>query len=258
MLTRLADGLTAVSLLCIAAAFGYLLLTRRRDPFSWMLGVFALFMTFCAVRFIIDAALLAAPPWSYDVLCLGIAGMSLAGAAMLVLLAPKIARTPSPITDQLTGLPNRAMITARIAHALERASQRDRGSFAVVFLDLDGFKKINDSLGHEAGDELLVAVARRLEGCVRGADVVARLGGDEFLVFLDRVLDRNLAEQSAARIIAELAKPFAITGRTIVTRVSAGIAFSNRYTDERQLLRDADAAMYGAKARGGGCYEIAA
>jgi diguanylate cyclase (GGDEF)-like protein len=251
------DAITAVAFLAIAVTLWYLSFSRRRDPFTWMLGLFGLLLALGGVWHLADAVGVVRTGALHETLAAGVALMSIAAAAALVRLAPKIVRTPSPIIDALTGLPNRAMIAHRIARAIEQGLRNPRAVFAAIFVDLDGFKGINDSFGHDVGDELLVAVARRLQDCVRSGDIVARLGGDEFLVFMDRAGDRSIAEQSAARIVAELAKPFVVAGRPMSIRASAGVVFSAGYADERLLLRDADAAMYGAKARGGNRYEVA-
>ena len=152
--------------------------------------------------------------------------------------------------DALTGLPNRALFMERLRHALSRA-RRQVTTVGVIFLDLDNFKVVNDSLGHEAGDSLLVAVAERLGDCVRAGDTVARLGGDEFTILLEDLADDSQLLGLAERITQVLHTPFLVSGREIVTTGSLGIAASlgdSRLPDE--LLREADTAMYRAKANG--------
>jgi len=152
--------------------------------------------------------------------------------------------------DALTGLPNRALFMERLRHALARA-QRQATTVGVIFLDLDNFKVVNDSLGHEAGDSLLVAVAGRLSACLRAGDTVARLGGDEFTVLLEDLAGDDQLLGLAERITQVLHAPLLIGGREIVTTGSLGIAASvgdSRLPDE--LLREADTAMYRAKANG--------
>ncbi|HET7518416.1 MAG TPA: diguanylate cyclase, partial [Actinomycetes bacterium] len=122
--------------------------------------------------------------------------------------------------DGLTGLANRTLFTERVEHALARSGQ---GDTAVLFIDLDDFKHVNDSLGHAAGDQLLVAAARRLQGCLRPTDVAARLGGDEFAVLLERVTDAEAAATVAARVLDTLHQPFGINGRTIPIKASLGV-----------------------------------
>jgi diguanylate cyclase (GGDEF)-like protein/PAS domain S-box-containing protein len=157
--------------------------------------------------------------------------------------------------DALTQLANQALFRDRVAHALVRASRHD-SHLAVLFLDLDNFKTVNDSLGHTAGDELLVAVADRLGDCLRLEDTAARLGGDEFAVLLEDLADKREATEVADRVRAALRRPLTIAGREMVVGVSVGIAFDLPGTDSDQLLRNADLAMYTAKSRGKGRYEI--
>jgi len=157
--------------------------------------------------------------------------------------------------DSLTGLANQALFRDRVDHALARAT-RDRDNLAALFIDLDEFKTINDGVGHTAGDELLVAVADRLRGCLRTSDSAARLGGDEFAVLLEDVGPEREAEEVAERIIASLRQPFTISGHEVVVSASIGIAFAGPGTTCDQLLRSADLAMYTAKRRGKSRFEI--
>jgi diguanylate cyclase (GGDEF)-like protein/PAS domain S-box-containing protein len=174
--------------------------------------------------------------------------------------------TQDKAVDPLTSLPNRVLFMDRLERVLER-SKRDAGlQFAVLFLDLNRFKVINDSLGHLAGDQLLSAVARRLEACLRGSDTVARLqgsttlarlGGDEFTILLEDIRDVQNAIRVAKRIQQELAIPFCPNGTEVVTSASIGITMGPAgYTQPDELLRDADAAMYAAKATGKGSFEV--
>nr|MDQ3044188.1 diguanylate cyclase [Chloroflexota bacterium] len=149
--------------------------------------------------------------------------------------------------DGLTGLPNRAHVLDRISAALRR-SHGDTPSIAVLFLDLDRFKLINDSFGHEVGDQLLVAVAGRLTTCARSGDTVARLGGDEFTVLMEDLADTTVVEAMAARIIDALTVPFYISGREVVITTSIGIVTPDaRHDSATDVLRDADVALYHAK-----------
>ena len=153
--------------------------------------------------------------------------------------------------DPLTGLPNRALFLDRLGHAVNRSQRRAEHLFGVLFLDLDRFKVINDSLGHRVGDELLRGIARRVEECVRPGDTVARLGGDEFTVLLDDLVRPNDAELVAGRIQEALKTPFRLDGHEVVTSASIGIALSLQgYNSAEDIVRDADTAMYRAKADG--------
>jgi diguanylate cyclase (GGDEF)-like protein/PAS domain S-box-containing protein len=150
--------------------------------------------------------------------------------------------------DTLTGLPNRHLLVDRLAHALERTRRRGDWQAVVLFMDLDSFKVVNDSLGHEAGDYLLVLLAQRLRRCVRPEDTLARFGGDEFVVLLEDVEDPAEAVRVAERITNELNKPFMMDGRSLFASFSIGIAQGNARTKSPlDLLRDADTAMYRAK-----------
>jgi diguanylate cyclase (GGDEF)-like protein/PAS domain S-box-containing protein len=152
--------------------------------------------------------------------------------------------------DSLTGLPNRALFMDRLEHALTRTS-RHKEAVAVLFLDLNNFKLINDSLGHEVGDQLLIGVAERLKACVRTEDTVARLGGDEFTILLEDVTDERDATHTAWRITEELKAPFMLGGREVFTTSSIGIALRTSGKDRPEdLLRYADMAMYQAKNEG--------
>jgi diguanylate cyclase (GGDEF)-like protein/PAS domain S-box-containing protein len=160
--------------------------------------------------------------------------------------------------DPLTDLPNRALFLDRLQHMFHRG-RRALGNplFAVLYLDLDRFKSINDSLGHDAGDELLIGTARRLERCVRPGDTLARLGGDEFTVLLDDISCEADATGVAERIHEELAAPLEVRGYEMFTSVSVGIALSSAgYECPEDMLRDADTAMYRAKVGGRGRHQV--
>ncbi len=150
--------------------------------------------------------------------------------------------------DALTGLPNRLLFMDRLKRSMGRSKQREDYLFAMLFLDLDRFKLINDSLGHQVGDQLLVSIARRLELCLRPGDMVARLGGDEFALILDHLKSISDATSAAERVQEELSTPFNIEGQEVFVSASIGIALSLvRYDHPEDLLRDADTAMYQAK-----------
>jgi diguanylate cyclase (GGDEF)-like protein/PAS domain S-box-containing protein len=174
--------------------------------------------------------------------------------------------TEGKVSDPLTGLPNRLLFTDRVGRLIKQAKRRKDYLFAVLFLDLDGFKMINDSLGHLIGDQLLVGVASRLEKCLRATDtvarlgegfIVARMGGDEFTVLLDDLKDPGDAKRAADRLMKAVTLPFVLGGREVFTSLSIGIALSNpSYEQAEDILRDADTAMYRAKSMGKARYEI--
>jgi diguanylate cyclase (GGDEF)-like protein len=161
------------------------------------------------------------------------------------------------VHDSLTGLPNRALFIKRLTDATHRARRGHDGLFAVLFLDIDGFKLVNDSMGHHVGDEMLVTIARRLEGCVRGGDIVARLGGDEFAILLERITDVRDAAMVAERVQVALQAPLSISGYEHATSASIGVALSSGASEQPEyVLRSADIAMYRAKNSGRGRYEM--
>jgi diguanylate cyclase (GGDEF)-like protein/PAS domain S-box-containing protein len=163
--------------------------------------------------------------------------------------------------DPLTELPNRALFMDRLEHLFRRTQRRRKSDreflFAVVFLDLDRFKGVNDSMGHQAGDELLVQLARRLETCLRPGDTLARLGGDEFTILLEDIRSESDATRIAERIHKELLASFSVSGTEIYSSASVGIALSSTgYEKPEDMVRDADTAMYRAKSNGRSRHEV--
>ena len=157
--------------------------------------------------------------------------------------------------DALTKLPNRAMLIDRLGYSLRHLKRHPLHQSALLFIDLDRFKMINDTLGHHAGDLFLIEIADRLRDCVRDNDILARLGGDEFVILLDSLQSEDDVEEVASRIINKVAAGFELEGHTVHSNASIGIAMcSSHYKDSNEILRDADAAMYQAKSLGRGRY----
>jgi diguanylate cyclase (GGDEF)-like protein len=169
-------------------------------------------------------------------------------AIMVALREKEEGLRSAALHDHLTGLPNRVLLADRLEQAGVHAARRPDHRFAILLLDLDGFKAVNDTLGHAAGDTLLVEVARRLTGLLRASDTVARLGGDEFVVLLDGMVDASWQAVVCDNIRAAITAPFVLDGHLVEVGVSIGVAVSTGDTAEPdQLMREADAAMYRAK-----------
>ena len=165
--------------------------------------------------------------------------------------------TNRKVYDPLTGLPNRILFMDRLAHSLRRFKRHREYDFAVLLLDLDRFKIVNDSLGHHIGDKLLIELAQRLNLCVRDGDTVARFGGDEFTILLDEITDVSDATRVAERIQEALQSPFILDGHEVFTSASVGIALSaTGYEIPNDVVRDADTAMNRAKALGKARHEM--
>ncbi|MEO0378604.1 MAG: sensor domain-containing diguanylate cyclase, partial [Cyanobacteria bacterium P01_A01_bin.17] len=159
--------------------------------------------------------------------------------------------------DSLTGLPNRALFLNRLEQSLRRSQRHPPRIFAVLFLDLDGFKAINDTLGHRVGDQLLVAIAKRLASCLRPGDTVSRLGGDEFVVLLNDLQGMGDATITAQRLRYQVSRAFQLGEHEVFTDISVGITLSSYgYTTAAKILEDADRAMYEAKTAGKGRYRL--
>jgi diguanylate cyclase (GGDEF)-like protein/PAS domain S-box-containing protein len=163
--------------------------------------------------------------------------------------------TEQAFHDSLTGLANRVLFRNRVEHAVARLSRYPQ-TIVVMFLDLDNFKTINDSLGHAAGDQLLVEVAERVSRCMRVTDTVARLGGDEFAILIENAVNPDDSSQVARRLTEELELPFDVEGKEVFVGTSIGIACTSGGDTAEELLRNADAAMYIAKGKGKGRFEI--
>ena len=181
-------------------------------------------------------------------------GFFILGASVASVVAWRL-NEEQALRDSLTRLPNRTLFQDRLGHALARL-QRSGASIAVLFVDLDGFKAVNDQLGHASGDQLLRAVAERLQGCVRPADTVARLGGDEFAVLIEDIAGEAEAEIVADRLLHALTVPFVLRNKEVTVSASIGVALNSPVATVEMMLHDADLAMYRAKESGRAGYEV--
>jgi diguanylate cyclase (GGDEF)-like protein len=235
----------------------WILIRKRRDlPLHWVLGMFSAFIVLCGTTHVIEIVNVWVPVyWIAGGVKAATAVVSLMTALLFVPALPRLIRLPNPILDGLTKLPNRLLFTDRLQLALVRA-RRERRNVAVLFIDLDGFKDINDAFGHSFGDALLVAVATRLRDHLRKQDTVARFGGDEFVVLLDPVSDTIDAGRLASRLVADLRRPIVVKGREVAIGASLGFAVSDGSEAIDTIMHDADRAMYAAKSRDGDAYRV--
>ena len=234
-------------------------LVRRRAEFgyNWILALFGSFIVLCGTTHVLDIINVWVPMyWASAYVKAATAVVSVATAALLLPLLPRLVRIPNPNIDSLTQLPNRVLFVDRVVNALARG-KRFGNACAVLFMDLDGFKGVNDTYGHAAGDELLVDVARRLGRTMRASDTVARMSGDEFVILLERVDSTMLAMAAAERAIAEMQRPFVLSsGTSLSISASVGVALGSGDCEANELIARADRAMYRAKARRRGCYQL--
>jgi diguanylate cyclase (GGDEF)-like protein len=231
------------------------------EYFQWLwpqylvLSVMGLFLALGYTHFgVLGASMFALPPLMLRVVSKQYTERTLSNVRQLRELNDQL--THQAFHDSLTGLANRARLTDRVQQALERAARRQQ-QVVILFIDLDNFKAINDSLGHAAGDQLLVAVSERVRACLRASDTPARLGGDEFAVLLEDVDGPDEAIRVAQRILDSVQMPFGLSQKDVFVNASIGIAVSHLgEVAADELLRNADVAMYAAKEAGKGRYEI--
>jgi diguanylate cyclase (GGDEF)-like protein len=254
----ISDAVISVASLWLPLSLIYLVRARRELGLRVLLAFFCGYLISIGVTFMLRM-LPAAPAW-LNTLIAGsqevAAFMGITSAILMMLQLPRLLKIPDPTADGLTGLCNRMKFDERLEQLLNRSQMDKSYHFAVLFIDLDGFKLVNDDLGHNVGDELLRAVSRRLRGTVRSRDLVARYGGDEFTVLLDGIPDLSFPEKIAARIIENVQQPFVINGHGVHVGASIGIVSSGGDRNARQIIGAADQAMYRAKTTRRGSYEV--
>jgi diguanylate cyclase (GGDEF)-like protein len=259
LIEQVTEGTLALASIWIPICLMYVVRNRPEAGARWLLSLFGAILLLDGLSHELN---LLARTQSEQIVGLTVrivqAVLTLLTALVLIPVIPRLARVASPTLDVLTGLPNREQFTDRLDRALRRSATWDRYRFAVLFVDLDGFKGVNDEFGHHIGDKLLIAVARRLRKSVRDRDIVGRYGGDEFTVLLDGVTDRAFAQAAAERINNSLADPFVIDNVPIKIGASIGVSMPKGDTDAHRVIRDADRAMYRAKSTNPGSYVISA
>jgi diguanylate cyclase (GGDEF)-like protein len=245
------DAIIAIAYFSIPATLVYLMRNRVATSYNWVLALFGAFIVLCGSTHVLDIVDVWTPAyWIAGYVKAATALVSIATVVMLVPVLPRLIRIPNPGTDALTQLPNRLTFVENLERALARANRAEE-TCAVLYIDLDNFKRVNDSFGHAAGDALLVAVAERLKHAVRLGDVVGRMSGDEFVVLLDPVGSPEFAQRTAERISAELGEPFPLGGAMRSVGASVGVAFSagpGASETADALIASADRAMYRVKA----------
>ena len=248
-LETLAEAILALAQLWIPILLLIVIRNRPEAGARWLLSLFSIMILLDGATHEVDLLAKTDADVILGVTLRIVQGMiAVVTVLVLVPLIPHLVQMSTSNNDALTGLPNRDRFSRRMRQALERIGVRGRYRFAVLFVDLDGFKAVNDKYGHAVGDKLLIEVSHRLSASVRARDVVARYGGDEFTVLLDGVGDRKVAEYAAERITHELAQPFEVDGVTVSIGASIGIVMPDRKTDPNTVLQEADRAMYTAKA----------
>ncbi len=257
-LNVVSDALIAVSYYSIPLSLVYL--TRRRSEFkyNWLITLFGLFIVLCGTTHVLDVINVWRPLyWTAGYLKAATALVSIMTAVLLIPILPRLIRIPNPGIDALTQLPNRTMFVEQLNRRLAQG-RRPTLKCAVLFIDLDGFKAVNDKHGHAVGDLLLVEIARRLDRAMRSTDTVARMSGDEFVVLLEHVDSASVAMLAAERAVRETERPFVLaSGAGISISASVGVAIATADgASAEELIARADRAMYRAKGRRRGSYQL--
>jgi diguanylate cyclase (GGDEF)-like protein len=251
------DALIALAYFSIPVLIAISLYRRRDTPYISTFVMFGVFIALGGVTHVMTIVNVWHPIyWVDGFVKVATAGVSLLTAFTLAPILPKLIKLPNPILDGLTSLPNRLLFVDRLQLAMARMKRENRDMLAVLFVDLDGFKRVNDSLGNDLGNQLLVRVAKRLNRTVRTADTVARFGGDDFVLLLERIEGPLYAKAIARRIISELQRPFPFGEVNVQISASIGIVISDGSESPEDLIAAADSAMYRAKQNERGTFEM--
>ena len=256
-LNVVSDALIALAYFSLPILIAISLFRRRDTPYIWTFVMFGVFIALGGVTHVIAIINIWQPIyWVDGFVKAATAIVSVLTAVTLAPILPKLIKLPNPIHDGLTSLPNRLLFVDRLQLAMARMKRENRDMLAVLFVDLDGFKRVNDSLGHDVGNQLLVRVAKRLNHTVRNVDTVARFGGDEFMLLLERIEGPLYAKAIARRIISELQRPFPFGEVNVQISASIGIVLSDGTESPEDIIAAADSAMFRAKQNERGTFEL--
>jgi diguanylate cyclase (GGDEF)-like protein len=251
------DVVVAVVLFAIPVMIARLLRRRRELPHRNVLRLVAAFLVLGGTTQVLEiVSVWQAVFWIEGFVKALMAAAAVATLAALAPLLPKLTRLPNPIVDGLTSLPNRLLFLDRVGRAIARMRRENRELLGVLYVDIDGFKRVNESLGQDLGDQLLMRVANRLARAVREVDTVARCGGDEFVILLERIDGPLFAKSIARRVLSDLERPFPFGEVKLLINATIGVVVSNGNETPEEILSAADAAMFRAKERQRGSYEF--
>ena len=242
------DAVIAVAYFSIPVMLAVLVSRRRDMPYRPVFAMVSVFIVLGATTHVLAILNVWLPLALHDGIVKAMTAIAaIVTAVVLAPLLPKLTTLPSPIADSLTSLPNRLLFVDRVGLALARMKRENRELLAILLVDIDDFRRVNDALGHSVGDQLLVRVAKRLEKVTRSADTVARCGGDEFIVLVERIEGPLYAKGVARRIISALERPFPFGEVRVALTASIGIVISDGSEGAEGLVAAAEAATRRAK-----------
>ena len=242
------DAVIAVAYFSIPVMLAVLVSRRRDMPYRPVFAMVSVFIVLGATTHVLAILNVWLPLALLDGIVKAMTAIAaIVTAVVLAPLLPKLTTLPSPIADSLTSLPNRLLFVDRVGLALARMKRENRELLAILLVDIDDFRRVNDALGHSVGDQLLVRVAKRLEKVTRSADTVARCGGDEFIVLVERIEGPLYAKGVARRIISALERPFPFGEVRVALTASIGIVISDGSEGAEGLVAAAEAATRRAK-----------